>query len=71
MMTAALSLEDHLERAERDLVCARMIDNTNRMWAEITECERRIAAIKRQISERDERQHVENAVSALGDRHAG
>jgi hypothetical protein len=47
-----------------------MIDSTARMIAETEECERRIGSIKRQIAERDEREHVENAVAALGDDHA-
>lgn len=70
-LTPAPTLEDQLERAERDLICAKMIDSTSRMIAETAECERRIASIKRQIAERDERQHLENAVSSLGGRHAG
>jgi hypothetical protein len=69
-LTPAPTLEEQLERAERDLVCAQMIDSTARMIAETEECERRIGSIKRQIAERDEREHVENAVAALGDDHA-
>lgn len=45
----ATSLEEQLEIAERDLFCARMIDNTARMWVEVAECERRVDDIKRQI----------------------
>lgn len=70
-LTPAPTLEEQLERAERDLICAQMIDSTARMIAETAECERRIASITRQIAERDESQHVENGVAALGDRHAG
>lgn len=70
-LTPAPTLEEHLERAERDLICAKMIDDWTRCQRETAECERRIASIKRQIAERDEREHVENACAALGDRHAG
>lgn len=70
-LTPAPSLEERLERAERGLICAQMIDDWTRCQRETSECERRIASIKRQIAERDERQHVENGVAALGDRHAG
>lgn len=70
-LTPAPTLEEQLERAERDLICAKMIDDWPRCQRETAECERRIASIKRQIAERDERQHVENGVAALGDRHAG
>jgi len=65
------SFEEQLAVAERDLICAKMIDDWTRCQRETAECERRIASIKRQIAERDERQHLENAVSSLGDRHAG
>lgn len=47
------SLEEQLAVAERDLVCARMIDNTSRMWVEVAECENRVDAIKKQIEARD------------------
>lgn len=70
-LTPAPSLEERLERAERDLICAEIgIDNTARMIAETDRIRREIASIKRQIAERDEREHVENAVAALGDDHA-
>lgn len=65
------SLEEQLAVAERDLICAQMIDDWARCQRETAECERRIASIKRQIAERDERQHLENSCAALGDRHAG
>lgn len=48
-----ISLEEQLERAERDLVCARMIDSTARMIVETAKCEQRIAEIKKQIEARD------------------
>lgn len=70
-LTPAPTLEDQLERAKHDLFCAQMIDDWTRCQREMAVCERRIASIKRQIAERDERQHIENAVSSLGDRHAG
>lgn len=73
-LTSAPTLEEQLERAKHELFCAQMIDSTTRMIVETAECERRIASIKRQIDERDERderQHLENGVAALGDRHAG
>jgi hypothetical protein len=44
-----LPLEEQLEIAERDLFCAKMIDNTARMWAEVAECERRVDDVKKQI----------------------
>ncbi|MCO5144588.1 MAG: hypothetical protein M9895_00265 [Aquamicrobium sp.] len=70
-MTREPTLEEQLARAERDLVCASMIDDWTRCQRETAECERHIASIKRQIAERDERQHIENACASLGDRHAG
>lgn len=70
-LTPAPTLEEQLERAERDLICARMIDNWPRCQRETAECERRIASIKRQMAEREEREHVENAVAALGGDHVG
>lgn len=69
-LTPAPTLEEQLERAERDLVCARMIDNWPRCQREMAECERRIAFLRSQIAERDERQHVSDAVLSKGDRHA-
>ena len=48
-----LSLEEQLERAQRDLVCARMIDSTARMIVETAECERRIAEIKKLMEVRN------------------
>lgn len=70
-LTPAPTLEEQLERAKHDLFCAQMIDDWTRCQREMAVCERRIASIKRQIDERDERQHLENGVAALGDRHAG
>lgn len=70
-LTPAPTLEEQLERAKHELFCAQMIDDWSRCQRETAECERRITSIKRQIAERDERQHIENAVSSLGDRHAG
>jgi len=70
-LTPAPTLEEQLERAESDLICAQMIDDWTRCQREMAVCERRIASIKRQIAERDERQHLENGVASLGDRHAG
>lgn len=70
-LTPAPTLEEQLERAKYDLFCAQMIDDWTRCQRETEECERRIASIKRQITERDEREHVENAVAALnGGDHA-
>lgn len=68
-MNNSPTLEDQLALAERDLVCAQHIDSTARMEIEVAECRSRIAAIKALIAERDET-HLENAVAALGDRHA-
>ena len=48
-----ISLEEQLERAHRDLVCAQMIDDWTRCQRETAECERRIAEIKKQIEARD------------------
>lgn len=47
------SLEEQLAIAERDLVCARMIDNTDRMWIEVAECERRVDEIKKLMEVRN------------------
>lgn len=69
-MNAPLTLEDQLAIAERDLICAQMIDSTARMQTEVAQCRGRIAAIKKLIAERDDA-HLENAVASLGDRHAG
>jgi hypothetical protein len=47
------SLEERLERAERELVCARMIDNWHRCQQETARYSRIVADLKRQIAERD------------------
>lgn len=52
-LTPAPTLEEQLESAQRDLICAQMIDSTARMITETAECERRIASIKKQIEARD------------------
>lgn len=70
---ATLSLDEQLERAERDLVCAEMIDNYSRMIRETDAARARIRRIKAAIADRDarsEREHIEDAVLALGDRCA-
>ena len=52
-LTPAPTLEEQLERAQRDLICAQMIDDWTRCQSETEQCERRIASIKRQIEARD------------------
>jgi hypothetical protein len=47
------SLEERLERAERELVCARMIDNWHRCQQETARWSRIVTDLKRQIAERD------------------
>lgn len=69
-LTPAPTLEEQLERAEMDLVRADYTESTAKMLREKEEARARIAAIRKQIAERDERQHLESAVSALGDNHA-
>lgn len=68
---ATLSLDDQLERAARDLVCANMIDDWQRCQRETAAIRARIASIKAQFAERDERRYLETAVGLMGDRHAG
>jgi hypothetical protein len=52
-LTGQPSLEEQLERARHDLVCAQMIDSTARMLAETAACRKRVAEIERQIADRD------------------
>jgi hypothetical protein len=47
------SLEERLERAERELVCAEHIDNWSRCQQETARYSRIVADLKRQIAERD------------------
>lgn len=47
------SLEEQLGRAERDLVCAQMIDEWSRCQRETELARARIASIKKQMEERD------------------
>lgn len=47
-------LRDELDRAERDLVCADMIDNFQRRDIEVADARRRRDAIKTQIANFDD-----------------
>ena len=70
-LTPAPTLEEQLERAEMDLVRADYTESTAKMLREKEEARARIAVIRKQMAERDEHQHLENACASLGDRHAG
>lgn len=69
-MSAPLSLEDELARAEADLLRADFTDSTAKMLREKASARQRIADFKRRIAVRDST-YLENAVASLGDRHAG
>jgi hypothetical protein len=47
------SLEERLERAERELECAKFIDNWSRCQYETARYTRIVTDLKRQIAERD------------------
>lgn len=47
------SLEDRLAHAERELVCAEMIDGYRRMQEETSYWRRQVSALKAKIAERD------------------
>lgn len=65
------TLEDRLAYAQTELECARMIDNWQRSQQEVARWSKVVADLKRQIADRDERLHVQGAVAAMEDAHAG
>lgn len=56
-MTGAADMEDlraKLDRAERDLLCADMIDNFDRWQRETARCRARVAELRAQIARIEE-----------------
>jgi len=70
-------IEDRLTVSRRNRECAERIDDWRRSRAEVARYDTEIEALNAELAAMDgamsptERDHLENAVSALGDRHAG
>jgi len=70
-------LEDRLTVSRRNRECAERIDDWRRSRAEVARYDTEIDALNAELAAMDramsptERDHLENACAALGDRHAG